>query len=493
MPGANSLITLIRSLSGTEKKNFTLFAGQGDSKKAYVKLYQIINSFSGTDEQLIAECKKLFPGTEFNAMANYLYEVLLKSLSLLNREKSVEEKLLSGIQEVKILFNKGLTEDGFERLGKLQELAGQYEKHAYGVILIRMQLHYMNRFQFQNIKEEELLKIQSLLRKYIITELNLTDHSSLYELLNYRFLMKGNVRSPKEKEKLNDLVFSEMNLAGNPKFQSFNLQKNHLLFQSVYFLMTGDHKSSLNTYYELSALFENNRQLWKDAPEYYIQHVKGILNNLIQTGQLSEMLFFIEKLKKMACEKSTSGFLQQAIFVSTLRFLLGSKEYDAALKYVEDENDFLSGADSLNAADRAEVLLFVSIAYMYKSEYRKAARLLKSLIHLEFLPNKQMVRIIRLVNLVTHFELHDFGYLESEIRSLERELKKNKQNFLTEELIIKLLKKYPKALNKTARLKLFETVLQQMRDLAGNSYEFQLFRIFDFENWLEQKITKRQS
>ncbi|NJK94273.1 MAG: hypothetical protein HC905_04425 [Bacteroidales bacterium] len=137
-------------------------------------------------------------------------------------------------------------------------MAVQYDKFAYCIILDKLLLHYLNRYQFSQLSEDDLLRVQSELRKHIQYELNLAEHASLYELLNYRFIVQGSIRSTKDKDKLNDLVFTEMNLAGNPRFQSFDLKKNHLLFQSVYFMMVGDHKSSLQTFYELNALFEQS-------------------------------------------------------------------------------------------------------------------------------------------------------------------------------------------------------------------------------------------
>lgn len=300
----------------------------------------------------------------------------------------------------------------------------------------------------------------------------------------HRYLIDGVTRSQKEKEKLNDLVVSEMNIAGNPRYQSFELKKNHLLFQSVYFMMTGDHKSSLGTYYELSILFEENMQLWNNPPISYINHIRGILNNLHATGQYSEMDFFIGKLKKLEKDNRLIS-IRQSIYCAELKMFMGLKNYAWAFNIIESNTEFTVKAIQLTSIDRAEVILYTSIGYIIQKQFHKAANILSNVIHLENLENDQLRRELRLINLIVHFHLHDYNYLSSEIRSLERELKQNKKNYFTEKIIFNLIKKYPLALSRSKKNKLVDHTMEQLHLLVESSYEKHLFRVFDFVEWIK--------
>lgn len=484
MPELKTVIHLIHALSKTEKRNFKLFAGVEGKNKAYMKLYNLILSQDETEPE--EECRKTFPGTTLNATVNYLYTVLIKSLMTLNLNSGVDEKIIAGIQEIKLLFRKGLTDEGFSRIEKLITLALGFEKFEYLIVLEKLKLHYLNKYQFGDISEDDLVKTQSQLRKHIQFELNLTEHASLYELLNYRFLTLGNARNAKDKEKLNDLVFTEMNLAGNHKFQSFNLKKNHLLFQSVYFMMTGDNKSSLGTFYELNELFEKNRTLWSDSPIYYIQHLRGIMNNLHSTYQYEHMQFFIQKLEELQQTESTV-YLQQTIYTSKIKWLSGLKNFQDANILVGESFEGLS-RHLQNPADKAEVILHTAVVYFFNKNYKGAARLLRQIIHLTSIPNKQTLRLLKLFNLVVHFELNDFNYLTSGIRSLERELKKSRRNSQTEKVVLSLMKLYPQAVSRNARKKLLENAMAELVLLKKDAFERQLFFVFDFEEWIQLKL-----
>jgi len=486
MPELSTTIHLVYSLSKPEKKKFYQQSGKQQTDKAYLRLYKLINSWKDSHENLVIECRKRFPGNEFNTTVNYLYSVLIKSLITLNQQYGTDEKLLSGIQEALMLFRKGIVNEGFQKLEKLLNLAVEFEKFDYCIIIEKLKLEKLNNLHFANLSEEELLKIQTRLRKHIQYELNTSDHASLYELLNFRYLNLGVVCSKKDKDKLNDLVFTEINLAGS-KFQTFNLKKNHLLFQSVYFMMTGDHKSSLSTFYELNQLFESHRHLWVDSPIFYILHLKGILNNLYLSGQYQEMVFFIEKLEDL--QKNNKGdIIQQIIYLAKLKKMLAEKDYDGAEKLVSNQAQAVIEILESNPDDNSEVLLYTSITYFLKKEFKTAARLLGRTIHLQHLPNKQFSRILKLFNLIVNFELHDFIYLSSGIRALERDLKQGKKEFLTENSILKLLKKYPLALNRNARNKLFQTTFEELGSFRSEPYEKQLYHAFDFQQWVESNL-----
>ena len=281
-----------------------------------------------------------------------------------------------------------------------------------------------------------------------------------------------------------------MNLAGNPNFESFNLKKNHLLFQSVYFMMTGDNKSSLSTFFELNTLFEVNRNLWIESPVYYIQHLKGILNNLHITGQNEHMQFFVEKLEEL--QKSEAiNILQHSIYVARMKMYLGSENYAAAKVLMDSDFEKMTKLQYAQPGDKAEVYLYTALVSFYHRNFKNAARLLRKIVHLESHSNKQTARTLKLINLIVHFELNDFSYLASGIRSLERELRQGNRNFYTEKVILKLLKHYPTALSRSARGKLFEKAHQELSVLKTDAYERQLFYVFDFEEWVMKKGGER--
>ena len=143
----------------------------------------------------------------------------------------------------------------------------------------------------------------------------------MYELLRYRTLHKGNVRSIKQKQELNDLVISEMSIVSSTGVENFETQKNHLLFQANYLICVGDYKSALNSFYELNSFFEKNMHLLSNPPIYYLNTLEGVLDNLRTIKKYEAMDYIICKLENLQ-NPSLYFKMQVNLFLFTELFLL---------------------------------------------------------------------------------------------------------------------------------------------------------------------------
>jgi len=486
MSGIASLTQLIHSLSKAEKRSFSQYAALQASQKSYISLYEVIQKTELKDIE--SEFKRLNPDSDFNATTQYLWTTVIKiSLSMRAPEQD-EEKLLHGILEIRLLFRKGLTDEAFHSITKYKALAIKAEKFDYCFLIEKLELQHQNWNHFEDVLDEEhLVTLQTHLRRHIQLELNLSDHSSLYELLYYRYLQKGNILSDKDKEHLNDLVVTEMSLSGNQRFESFDLTRNHLLFQSVYFMMTGDHISSLATFFELNTLFERNAHLWKDSPNVYINHLRGILNNLFNSNQDAEMDFFIGKLKMLAL-KNHPLIIDQAICVAEIKKAILTTKFEHANSIINiDFTHLFLHSDSLAATDQAELHLFAALITFHSKQYRKAAGLLRKIIYLQPIKNSWLWKMVKWLNLLVSIELNEFDYLIGEISTVERLLKKRGVFYSTDKILIHYLKRYPMCMNKRTKVLLAKECLQDLDALEKNLYEMQFLRTMNISYWLDQR------
>ena len=67
---------------------------------------------------------------------------------------------------------------------------------------------------------------------------------------------------------------------------------------------------------------------------------------------------------------------------------------------------------------------------MGNEEYRKARKRLSTTIGRSHLYSLSLFRTIRIVNVMIHYELGDVDYIQSEVRSIKREMSKNKRHNL---------------------------------------------------------------
>ena len=472
MSNLTSLSQLIHSMSKSEKKSFSQYAGLQKREKSYLKLYELISI--GLSKNIEHDFKRLNPESDFKATVQYLWTILTKTLLWMHSEPTDEEKLLGGILEIKILYRKGLIDETFKLLSKYKSLARKSEKYDYCLLLEKLELQYLSTHQFEGVPDEAyLVALQSRFRGNIHYELNLADHSALYELLYYRYLQKGDILSDKDKEHLNDLVVTEINLSGNQRFESFDFNRNHLLFQSVYFMMTGDHRSSLRTFFELDKLFERYGHLWSNAPEVYINHLRWILNNLYNTRQISEMDYFKEKLGALQ-QKSPHLIIDQVICVAELKKELVLLQFNKGVLLIENEFAHLFlNSELLTANDKAELHLFAGLIYFHSKQYLKSARLLRKIIYLAPTKNNWLWKMIRWLNLLVNLELNEFDYLLRESESVERLLKRQAIFYPADKILIRYAKRYPSSINKRTKTLLAAECLKDLNALEKNVYELQ--------------------
>jgi hypothetical protein len=86
-----------------------------------------------------------------------------------------------------------------------------------------------NQQQFTTIDETHFLEKQSSVLDILQKELTIFNHSSLFELIHFRYMHHGVVRSKKESMQLNDLLLEELQLKAR-QFKSFQSKKLHLHF-----------------------------------------------------------------------------------------------------------------------------------------------------------------------------------------------------------------------------------------------------------------------
>ena len=90
------------------------------------------------------------------------------------------------------------------------------------------------------------------------------------------------------------------------------------------------------------------------------------------------------------------------------------------------------------------------------------------------------------MNILIHCELHDFDYLESEIRSFERDLKMRNKLFQSEKIILKSIRLIMSTTEQNKLRKQLQEQKQQLIRLKNDPFERQLLNSFDFIYWLEK-------
>ena len=480
---------LVNSMTKSEKRFYKLFSQTGGDKD-YQLLYRLMQKMEIDSKNLRLEFNKKRPEGNFNTACQHLYNSITRCLVLLEGEKDIENVLLNGIAEAKVLFSRDLYEECFNVVRKAKISALRYEKFGLYLILCRLELKFLDQLEYSGINENYIIRLNSKIEQISRQQRAIDNHSALYDLIHYRQLTQGPVGDKQGKDKLNDLVFNELQARSHTRKDSFEAQKLHLLFQSAYFMLTANPKSSLKVYNELNNLFEENKAIWGQPPILYLQHLRGILNNLRMMERYDEMQFFIAKAKEVETRtKSTDLLATQMAFLFESLLLTDTGKYAEADEHYAREGDvLLQKAVMLPLSAKAELFYQVAVIKFGNRKNHEALKTIRSFLNMSknFL-SLPVIKMIRMFHLIIHFEMQHFDYLVYEIKSFERELRNKKKLHEGEKLLFRFIRQYIQSVDKKERKDTVFSFLNELRLSRLPHYDYHLFGNFRFSKWLEGK------
>lgn len=491
MSKLESLIVLINSMDSAEKRFFGLHTKMHGGEKDYQLLFQVIQKSPLKTESVRSEFLKLRPNASFEITSNHLYQIILNKLSAKDLESEIEFQVLKAYQQARFLFKRNLFEESFQLIKKYKSVALEYELFSHYLLLAKLEIRIYNQLEFNGLDEDSLIKKQAKIESVSRQQRAVENHTGLYNLIISRQIKQGPVRNEAERVKLNDLAFNELQANSGQNKNSFETQKLHLLFQSAYFMKMANPKSSLKVYYELNELFENNRKLWGNPPVFYLNHLKGILNNLRWFGHYTEMPFFIEKMKALVPDyPSARNNIRQPVFIFESIMLTDQRRYKEAMVHLTlFESEWSEKQINMPFVSHVEIALQQATVLFWNKEFKLAIKTIRPLLNVGK-PFNQLpqTKSIRFLNILIHFELNDSDYLDSEIRSFERDLKKRNKLFKSEEIILKGIKQYNNENDLIKKQDNLQKQIEKLIQLKEDPFEKQLLNSFDFIYWLETKV-----
>ena len=488
---SESLIHLINNLTKQEKKEFSLYISN-KPEKDYIFLFRLIDDKKISDpEELKMSFLAAKPASSFNTVVIYLFDLLIDILTRLRTEQDSYYLLFNELLHARVLYEKSMYQECFQVLKKVKEKAVYYENHFALLVAQRLELNYLLTLDFEDMDEQKLLNKQYKMNNTLKSIRQLNEQSSLYELLKYRMINKGASRSLEETQKLDDLVTSEISIVASAGVENFEIKKNHQLFQANYFITVGDYKAAFNSFVELNKLFEENSHLWNNPPVYYLMTVEGMLESLRIMHNYEGMNYFIEKLTKLSSPSSSFQLnVTYVIFIYRLFSFIDAGDFDKAGMWIAEHQAWLIDKMLLlKEQQQAEMSLYIALIHLGNGEYRKARKRLSATIGRGHLYSLPLFRTIRIVNVMIHYELGDVDYIQSEIRSIKREMSKNKgYNLKVESFLLKFLNYSFADTNRKKRAEIWESMAEEVHALYADKYETQILRKFDFVAWVEAKI-----
>ena len=492
------IFTLIHSLSTAEKRYFWTYATMGRIKRdvIYLQLFKAIDGQKSYDENELIKTVKQAKPHQLPNLKKHLTALILESLRLYHSKGSVDAQLHSLLAEIEILFNRRHFTACDRLIAKARELAQQYEKHAFLLLLADWEgkvLYLHTSFDNWEIKVDQLWSGKAVLSKQLVgISIYQQLHGQVAVIINKSGLRKNALLV----KKLLSILRHPIMQKGPP--ESFVEQYYYYSIQGFCYTGTSRFKKSYEVRKTLVEKFELNPFIIKDFFFGYLYAVHAFTGSCLDLGKEKELSILSRKIPLLldnpdyATRKNIAQLL--GICNPILHYYCLSGNFEKGIPLIE-KYQFLIQKFKPEIRPTSQMIFNYVCAYIYfgTGDLRLALSHLYKIINERNSEVRMDLQVAaQFIFLIVHFELGNVRELGLATKSIYRFLYKSKRVYKIESLILDFInKKIAKLYSKKDWQQAFIELKSQMEKHARDPFEKQLFEYFDFTLWLESKIGRK--
>ncbi len=489
---SSKLFDLIKSLSGSEKRYFKLHINKtnGDTTNKYIQLFDAIDrqeTFDDLSLQKFIYKNEAIQSRKYSELKSYLYNQILKALQGFDEKSSIDYRLKGMLQSVRVLYKRGHYNDCKELLAKTKKLALKYEDFISLLEILRwdkqiaytqIDVTYMNKELAQIDKEE----------KHYLAQLQ--NHSEFKNLF-YHLLTSVKKNAFPTIEKRNAFISKLMDnplLAKDYEPLSFKAKILYYRIQTVSaYAQAKSQKFHQESKY-LLALMESKPYLLKEDLSEYISVLSNYMLSCIHLANFKEWESCLDKFLKIKPQNIDDEIkIHRQYHQGKFAWCMRTGEFEEGRSVIEAHLEKIKQFDN-TVFERSVFYYTYFYIYFGVGDFDKALDYLNQWLDLPRTVEQQTYQISsRILNLIIHFEMGNTILLESLLRSTYRFLHKAEQLTVVERNIITFIRNSTNIFTKKEQQEYYLALQEKFQDVG----EKRRLGFFDFEAWLESKITNK--
>ncbi len=497
MKPSTELFKLVKSLTKSEKRFFKLSSSLQSGEKNYLKIFDYIERQSSYDENAL---KEEFENQTFikhlPSEKNHLYKLILKSLRSYYSEQSISSSLKQEIKNVEILYNKALYKECEKFVGRAKQTAKRYEKFYYWFELIGWEKKLLESAYESGEFSTDLDKLVEEEEMVIAKLRNLAEYTVIYSKINLIFRSGGFTRNETERQVVEDIADYHL-IKGKNTALSTKAASICYYIKGLCAATNRNYRDSFQFFNRTQEILDNNPYIKLDTGQRYVNTLFHLLRCHIDNKDFQEAQDLILTIRGLQGKKGFNSVdISVRIFSNTynqeLVLLHAMGEFDKSVELIaeiEKQQALYEGKIS----KEMEVLLTYNKAYSYfgTRDYKKALQYINEVLN----DNEQNLRqdiysFSRLFNIVIHYELENYDFLEYVVKSTNRYLSKQERDYQVENVCIKSIRKLAKTVESVNRIEIFEKMESEISELLTDHNERVVLEYFDISSWLRSKIKK---
>ncbi|MGQ0826977.1 MAG: hypothetical protein ACT4ON_01150 [Bacteroidota bacterium] len=501
MLASEELFYLIKSMSKSERRYFNIYSSMHvlGEKNNYMKLYEFIANQKNYDKNAL---KKTFSNESFikhlPVVKNYLHQLILKSMRAFNDGASVDITLRNYLADIEFLYGKALYKSCRKILKKAKQLAAVHDKFEMLSEILRWEIRI-----FYHDKGFVGGRSLSKIRKYQTELTNITkqyNNRIEYEIASKdiieMYFKDGEFRNKKDKKILEKIMRKK--LYSNDKYPlSYPAKIRFYEDNGIYNSMIGDKQKTYMFRKKQLLLMEAHPEKFKEQAFSYLVALNNVLVQAPQLKSYKEVGIIIKKMRNIPnlIPSADTEHLRMNIFnysyTAEIHACILTGQFENIPRIIKEME---AGLQQYNIPVISRHAHYYNIAYVYfiLGNYRKALEPLSQILN-EDEENTRLVIIcvVRIFNLIVHYELNNEELLPYMLKSVSNFLSKRKRMFKVETVLINFFKKkLPAAQNRKETEKVFIELKKELINVMKDPFEANILEYFDLISWVESKIIK---
>ncbi len=481
------LFELVKSLSKSEKRYIRLQCTQQD--KVYEQLFDLLLNQKSYDEvQLKQENGQLSFMKYLPVAKRNLTDFILNALDRY-RKKDKEDRVFKRLHFAKILWRRGLKKQARKYLTKARQEALRHELY-----LSLLQASALNKqFMETDLKEKKIRKIYENEKEWLRKQDNINEYWWLNTQISLLQLEYQKLQEKGLKDRL-ETLFQHPLLQEASGAITFQSQLYYLQAKATYYFTTGNSKEAYRCNERFLQLIEQNAYYLDQFPERYLT----IFNNYLIDSLLLKKYDALDKgLQKLATLPEAPQFnhlknLDARIFrqryLLQINWYLSTKQIKKGVALIPTlEKGIITHKKTLQMPHRITLQYLAAYLLFLNRQYQQSLTWINALLDERETVLREIFQFTRLLNLLNHFELGNFEYLESLLPSTRRFLRNKRTLYATELALFRYLNGIMNAVSDKQKRDLTAAFLEELKQLKANPKEQQLFNYIDLIYWLEKK------
>lgn len=493
------LFDLIKSLSRSEKRYFSLYAQRHvlGEKNNYLLLFEAIARQEVYDESSLRDELAGQKAADYLPVAKHqLYHLILDSLHSFYAQRADSVQIGKWLHQGELLVERGFVESGRKLWEKAKKKALEQEAYEWIPAILKQENRVMARSELGRHTVVDLDAMMDEELAYLdILKAEATYWHLLIRIYRYHHL-RGTTRDEEERNHLQTLIQHPL-LQDEARAVSFTARLYFYQIWGTYHFVQGDMEQAYHFNRKRIDLFHDAPAQIQRMPDRYLSAMHNFLVDCLKLGWEADFRKSLDYIRALANDPAIRKVPRLPGEIFRLTYMLELNQHVNAGHFLrgmelipEVERGLEHHHGQITAANRTIFYYLIAYTYFGVRQYSPALRWLNRLLQTGEKASLQHIHATaRLFNLILHYEMGNLDLLEGMIRSTQRYLQHIDELYELESLFIRAFRQVINAVSERETQEIWRGLREGIQAHADDPAQNQLLQYFDFQGWLQAKIS----